>query len=77
METLRVRGSELKVGDHIHVWWNLIDRGAKENRDIIQELKPYNGLLKHLWKGGAQLASFQFNRTGMTIDNNDFYMVDR
>ena len=57
----RKLGKELKVGDTIEVWWG---------RDRITALRPYNGPLAHLWadQGGARLADFALNKTGMTIE---------
>ncbi len=63
----RVLGSELKVGDTIVVWW-------QPNHDTITKLVPYTGPLK-IWKDGAQLADFAILKTGMTIDNGDYYEV--
>lgn len=77
MQTINVKGSDLKIGDELHVWWNLTDRGSRPNRDVITKLVPYNGLLNYVFKDGAQLASFTYNRTGMTIENGNIYTVDR
>lgn len=77
MKTINVKGNELQVGDVLHVWWNLESRGAIPNRDVITKLEPYNGSLKHIFKDGAQIASFVYNKTGMTIENNIMYTVDR
>lgn len=60
---MRVFGSELKVGDVIAVWW-------PPNRD---SLVPYNGSIAHLFKEGAQLATFAINKDGMTIDNGQIF----
>lgn len=43
--------------------------------DTIIALKPYNGPIAHLFSEGAQLADFALNKTGMTIDNGDYYKV--
>jgi hypothetical protein len=68
---MRKLGNDLKVGDIIKVWW-------KPSRDVITELKPYDGSLSYLWKDGAKLASFAINQTGMTIILGDYYeVVDR
>lgn len=66
----RVKGSALKVGDALSVWWS-------PKTDIITELVPYEGALKHLFPEGAQLASFAILKTGMTIDNSDYYEIVR
>jgi len=68
LKPMRLQGSELKVGDTIEVWW-------APRRDTITELKPYNGPLAYLFKGGAQLATFALHKSGMTIDNADSYDV--
>jgi hypothetical protein len=56
-------GKDLVVGDTIGVWW-------KPNRDTITKLEPYTGSLRNLWDkdGGAKLATFAQNATGMTIE---------
>lgn len=76
MELQRVKGSDLKVGDTLVVWWSLVDRGAKRNRDIIRKLTPYTGPLRHLFSDGAQLSDFQFSRAGMTIENGRYYEIE-
>ena len=63
---MKVLGKDLKIGDTIKVWWS-------PNEDTIVSLKPYTGSLKHLFKDGAQLASFRLYRPGMTIDNACHY----
>ena len=67
-ETRRVKGSELKVGDSIKVWW-------KPKVDTITALHPYTGPLTHLFPEGAQIAEFAILRGGMTIDNSDYEEV--
>jgi hypothetical protein len=62
----RVKGSALKVGDTIEVWW-------APNRDTITGLRKYDGPLAHLFPDGAKLADFALLKTGMTIDNGNFY----
>lgn len=56
-------GKQLKVGDTIKVWWS-------GGRDTITALRPYNGPLEYLWAkdGGARLADFALNKSGMTIE---------
>lgn len=56
-------GKQLKVGDTIEVWWG-------NGRDTITRLLPYNGPLAYIWAehGGARLADFALNKTGMTIE---------
>lgn len=76
MKTLRVKGSELRVGDVLHVWWNRKEM-ASPNCDPIIGLRPYKGPLENLWPEGAQIASFTHNKVGMTIENNNYYEVDR
>jgi hypothetical protein len=65
METERVYGKDLKVGDTIKVWWT-------PTRDTIVSLEPYRGPLGYLFPGGAQIAGFAVG-PGLTIDNEDLY----
>jgi hypothetical protein len=65
-----IKGSDLKVGDVMKVWW-------QTHRDTITELRPYRGPLQSLWPEGAQIAIFAYLTTGMTIDNSDDYEVQR
>lgn len=71
--TKHVRGSQLKVGDTIEVWWSIPPHTP--NQDTITKLVPYKGPLAHLWKKGARLADFSRSKVGMTIDNNEDYKV--
>lgn len=64
----QVKGSELRIGDVIDVWWS-------PNRDTIIDLKPYKGRLAYCFPEGAQLAEFLINKGGMTIDNSDYYKL--
>lgn len=64
----KVKGSQLKVGQCIEVWW-------AGHRDIITALRPYKGSLAHLFGDGAQIAEFSICKAGMTIDNSDYYNV--
>lgn len=66
MKTRTVRGSELRVGDTIEVWW-------APRRDTIVGLGRYAGPLEYLFPAGAQIATFALLSTGMTIDNDDVY----
>lgn len=66
MKTETVRGSELRVGNTIEVWW-------APRRDTIVEFRPYRGPLEHLFPAGARIAIFALLKTGMTIDNGDVY----
>lgn len=61
-----IRGSNLKAGDTIEVWWS-------PKRDLITALRPYKGPLEHLFPAGARIAEFAILKSGMTIDNSDFY----
>lgn len=70
-----MRGSELRVGDTIEVWWTITKRGQPPNKDTITGLRPYEGPLKHLFPEGAQLADFMYLRCGMTIENHHDYVV--
>ena len=67
---MRTLGKHLKVGDTIEVWW-------KPGRDTILALEPYHGPLAYLWEeqGGARLATFVINRSGMTIDPGERFTV--
>lgn len=66
-----VLGKDLKVGDTIKVWWSAVT--AVPNEDTITKLIPYTGRLAYLWPKGAQLASFRYLKSGMTIDNKESY----
>ena len=59
-------GSDLKVGDHIKVWW-------KPGTDLITNLTPYSGPLKCL--KDAMIADFAINKTGMTIEPHGIFKV--
>lgn len=65
---MEVLGKDLKTGQAIEVWWS-------GGRDIITGLRPYAGPLAYLFPEGAQLAEFAVLKTGMTIDNSDYYRV--
>lgn len=65
---MQVQGKDLKVGDTIETWW-------APRRDTIVSLRPYPGPLKHVFPAGAQIAEFALCKSGMTIDNSDFYEV--
>lgn len=64
----QVCGKDLKVGDVVEVWWN-------PQRDTIVTLQPYTGPIAHIFKAGAQLATFALLKSGMTIDNGEIYTV--
>ena len=70
MTTKTKLGKDLKVGDTVGVWW-------QGGRDTITKLVPYHGALSYLWDkyGGAQLASFARNQTGMTIEPQAMFEV--
>lgn len=65
---MTLKGSELRPGDVIEVWW-------RPRRDVIISLRPYAGPLASLFPEGAQLAEFALNRIGMTIDNSDTFVL--
>lgn len=69
-----VRGSELRVGDTIKVWWSSVqkERGGRPNEEVITKLVKYTGSLD-CFKDGARLADFRCSRTGMTIPNDTIY----
>lgn len=67
------KGGELKIDDLMDVWWN--SHPSIPNCDRITELRPYKGPLEYLFPEGAQIASFLFFPTGMTIDNKSLYFV--
>ena len=66
IEPVTKRGSELRAGDVIEVWW-------APRRDIITALRPYNGPIAEL--RDAFLADFAINRIGMTIEAHMTYRV--
>ncbi len=70
---MKVKGSALKPGQTIAVWWSKPKQTP--NQDIITSLVPYTGRLARLFPEGAQLAGFLLNRVGMTIDNREIYEV--
>lgn len=70
---MRKLGKNLKVGDTIEVWWS--PTNGKANQDTITRLEKYNGSLAYLWPKGAKLAYFLYNKTGMTIDNSDYFTI--
>lgn len=76
MTTVQTKGSDLKVGQTIKVWWSSSQRraGKPPNEDTITELTPYKGPLSYLFPQGAQIAVFA-HCPGMTIDNSDYYEV--
>jgi len=67
---LRVLGRDLRVGDTIEVWW-------QPGRDTITSLYPYKGPLFFHWQyeGGARVAKFGINKTGMTIEPQVWFTV--
>jgi hypothetical protein len=75
-KTIRIKGSELRSGDILHVWWSNAHQ-KEPNRAIITRIESYKGDLKHLFTEGASIAYFVCLRTGMTIDHSDYYDVDR
>lgn len=72
MNTGRVRGAALKVGDTIEVWW-------APKLATITKLTPYAGPLVHLFPEGASIATFSRATSGatpsMTIDHADLYIL--
>lgn len=60
-----IRGSELKVGMTVAVWWG---------RETIVALRPYTGPLAHYFEAGAQTAEFASARK-MTVDNDELNVV--
>jgi hypothetical protein len=64
--TKDVLGKDLKPGDTIKVWWN-------PGQDTITKLVEYNGPSEFFSNGKAKIATFALNKTGMTIDNNDWF----
>jgi hypothetical protein len=71
---MRKFGNKLKVGDTIKVWWSSYDGQKGLAEDTITKLTRYDGL-PHVFKKGARIAEFQFNRMGMTIPNDEVYDV--
>lgn len=64
----KVKGSALRVGDTLSVWW-------AGGRDTITAIRPYHGTSASLFPEGAQIASFAINQGGMTVLNGDLYEV--
>lgn len=64
IQTERVEGSDLKVGDVLSGLWF-----AQGNRVRVLALTPYNGPLARLWggPGKARIAAFDVG-PGMTIE---------
>ena len=56
-----VRTEDLQVGDTINVWWS-------PGWDTIIALRPYTGPLLRLLGEGTQLADFELNKSGMTLE---------
>jgi len=67
---VRKLGRELRVGDWVAVWW-------RPYLDVITHLEPYDGKLGHAWPNGAQIATFEVNKTGSTIGNDEPFSVVR
>ena len=67
---MRKLGKHLKVGDTIEVWW-------RPGRDTILAVDAYDGPLAYVWEaqGGARLAAFAINRSGMTIEPGERFIV--
>lgn len=63
-----VRGSDLRVGDVIAVWWN-------GGNDTITSIRPTKTMLTDVFPEGIKVATFVFNRSGMTIDVRQTYEV--
>ena len=61
-------GSELVKGDTIKVWW-------APNKDTIMKIKSYKEPLENLFPKGVSIAKFLINKSGMTIDHDDYYNV--
>ena len=66
-----IRGSEIKVGDRISVWF------MSKNGAEVLAIKPYVGTLDHLWPEGARIVLFRSNTpsgsTPMTVPGNSTY----
>jgi hypothetical protein len=59
----KIKGSDLKKDDMLILWFG---------RQRVTQLEPYNGPIAHLFKEGAQIATFDTGKR-MTIDNGDYY----
>lgn len=82
METVVKSGNELKIGDSIEVWWCREDSGQTRNPnngnpiDEITAFVPYQGPLNRTYfNRGARIATFKYCRVGMTIPNDEVYVV--
>lgn len=64
----QILGKDLKVGDTIEVWW-------RPRRDTITNLAPYTGPLAYLFKDGARLAEFAICQSGMTVENDRYFLA--
>jgi hypothetical protein len=74
--TRTVKGSELQVGDILHVWWSN-NRQQTPKRSLVTNIVTYNGPLKDLFREGATIAMFADYKSGMTIECGNYYQVDR
>lgn len=74
IKTAQVKGSDLKIGDILRVWWNDPEEMEIECGDRIKELSPMKTFL-NCFAEGVQLASFEYLHSGMTIDNAGYYTI--
>ena len=65
--TEKVKGSDLRIGDTIKVWW-------KPNRDTIIQFDEHSNP-NGIFKNGARVAQFAILKPGMTIDNDAYFDV--
>ena len=66
-------GKDLKVGDTIKVWWAPVLNGPTQ--DTIVSFKEGNGRMNYIWTEGYKYASFQENKVGLTIPNDEWFEV--
>ena len=72
---MKVKGKDLKSGDEIAVWWTNSQTGL--NTDTITKIISYDAdkYFPGMFKEGACIAKFSYNRGGMTINNADYFEV--
>lgn len=73
MKFKTVLGKDLKVGDTIRVWWN--PDNVEDPVDTIIKLRKYPSLLSDFLLI-SRAASFEKNKTGMTIEYGITYYVE-
>jgi hypothetical protein len=66
----QIRGSRIKIGTRVKLWF-------MSNGTTAVSVRDYNGPLAHLWPNGARIIGFVSNTkrgiTEMTVPNNDLF----